>query len=101
MLGRLEECGDGRRLVPPRLEAGAVGAGVGEVPRGAAQLAHQLPQVGAAHPALLPVQAVAGVDGHRLTILLTKTAARASPGPGAHPPGRLLQLQRLDIKSPK
>ena len=43
MLGRLEQGGDGGRLVPPGFEAGAVGPGVGGVPRGAAHLAHQLP----------------------------------------------------------
>ena len=75
MPGRLEKSGDGGRLVPVLPEPGAVGPGVGGVPRGAAHLAHQLPQVGAAHPAVLAMQAVAGVDGHRLSILLAKSAA--------------------------
>ena len=100
MLGGPEECGDGRRLVAAP-EAGAVGPGVGGVPSGPAQLAHQLPQVGAAHPALLPVQAMTGVDGRRLSILLAKSAARASLGPGTHPSGCFLHFQGLNIKSPK
>ena len=73
MLCGLEECRERHLTLGP--EVGAVGPGVGGVPRGAAHLTHQLPQVGAAHPAVLTVQAMACVDRHRLSILLTKSTA--------------------------
>ena len=103
MLGGPEKCGDGRRrrLVAACLQAGAVGPGVGGVPRGAAQLAHQLPQVGAGHATLFPMQAVARVDRRRLSVLFAESTARMSPEPGSHSPRGFLSLQCLNVESPE
>ena len=99
MLCGLEECRERHLTLGP--EVGAVGPGVGGVPRGAAHLTHQLPQVGAGHATLFPMQAVARVDRRRLSVLFAESTARMSPEPGSHSPRGFLSLQCLNVESPE